>query len=96
MPRQSSYTCTPAYTVEGLAARIASGAVPDSLKTKRILSLNLAQLLAGTRYRGDFEERLKEVVGAVMADPDIILFIDELHLLSLNALSTSRIAPPSP
>tara|TARA_R110002073_G_scaffold332410_5_gene518422 strand:+ start:12185 stop:13405 length:1221 start_codon:yes stop_codon:yes gene_type:complete len=65
--------------VEGLASRIADGAVPESLKAKRILSLDLAQLLAGTRYRGDFEERLKEVVGGVMADPNIILFIDELH-----------------
>ena len=65
--------------VEGLASRIADGVVPDSLKEKRILALDLAQLLAGTRYRGDFEERLKEVVGGVMADPNIILFIDELH-----------------
>jgi len=65
--------------VEGLAARIASGAVPESLKSKRILALDLAQLLAGTRFRGDFEERLKLVVGAVMADSNIILFIDELH-----------------
>ncbi len=65
--------------VEGLASRIAGGVVPESLKAKRILALDLAQLLAGTRYRGDFEERLKEVVGAVMTDPNIVLFIDELH-----------------
>jgi ATP-dependent Clp protease ATP-binding subunit ClpB len=65
--------------VEGLAARIAGGAVPTSLANKRILALDLGQMLAGTRYRGDFEERLKQVVGAVIEAGDVILFIDELH-----------------
>jgi ATP-dependent Clp protease ATP-binding subunit ClpB len=65
--------------VEGLAARIASGTVPRSLQDKRILALDLGQLLAGTRFRGDFEERLKAVIGAVLEAPDVILFIDELH-----------------
>lgn len=55
--------------VEGLAIRIADGHVPESLKQKRILSLDLAQLMAGTRYRGDFEERLKVVIAEIMADP---------------------------
>ena len=67
--------------VEGIAARIAAGDVPDSMKSRRILVLDLAQLLAGTRYRGDFEERLKAVIGAVIARPEVILFIDELHTI---------------
>jgi ATP-dependent Clp protease ATP-binding subunit ClpB len=65
--------------VEGLATRIADGAVPSSLADKRILALDLGQMLAGTRYRGDFEERLKQVIGAVIAARDVILFVDELH-----------------
>jgi ATP-dependent Clp protease ATP-binding subunit ClpB len=67
--------------VEGIALRIALGDVPDSMKPRRILALDLAQLLAGTRYRGDFEERLKLVVTGVLASPDVILFIDELHTI---------------
>ncbi len=67
--------------VEGIALKIALGDVPDSMKPRRILALDLAQLLAGTRYRGDFEERLKTVVAGVMASPHVILFIDELHTL---------------
>jgi ATP-dependent Clp protease ATP-binding subunit ClpB len=67
--------------VEGLAIRIAKGRVPESLRRKQILSLDLGTLLAGTRFRGDFEERLKAVVGEVMQDPEYLLFIDELHTL---------------
>ena len=67
--------------VEGIAMRIANGDVPDSMRTRRILGLDLAQLLAGTRFRGDFEERLKAVIAAVLAAPDVILFIDELHTI---------------
>jgi ATP-dependent Clp protease ATP-binding subunit ClpB len=67
--------------IEGIALRIAAGDVPDSMKPRRILALDLAQLLAGTRYRGDFEERLKGVVAGVLASPDVILFIDELHTI---------------
>lgn len=67
--------------VEGIALRIAAERVPDSIKDCRILALDLGQLLAGTRYRGDFEERLKQVVGAATQDPSVILFIDELHAL---------------
>ncbi|HEY5927970.1 MAG TPA: AAA family ATPase [Kofleriaceae bacterium] len=65
--------------VEGLALRIALGDVPDSMKARRILALDLAQLLGGTRFRGDFEERLKSIIASVLAAPDVILFIDELH-----------------
>jgi ATP-dependent Clp protease ATP-binding subunit ClpB len=67
--------------VEGIALRIATGDVPDSMKPRRIMALDLAQLLAGTRYRGDFEERLKQVVAGVLASPEVILFIDELHTI---------------
>ncbi len=68
--------------VEGLAQRIAKGDVPTSLKDKRIFSLNMGSLVAGAKYRGEFEERLKAVLDDVKAsDGSIILFIDELHTI---------------
>ncbi|MDR0354533.1 MAG: ATP-dependent chaperone ClpB [Deltaproteobacteria bacterium] len=68
--------------VEGLARRIVDGDVPDSLKNKRILSLDIGTLLAGAKFRGEFEERLKSVIKEVEASAgEIILFIDEMHLL---------------
>ena len=67
--------------VEGLAQRISNGQVPDLLKNKQIYTLDLAALVAGSKYRGEFEERLKKVMKEISQRGDIILFIDELHNL---------------
>ncbi|MCZ6650610.1 MAG: ATP-dependent Clp protease ATP-binding subunit [Acidobacteria bacterium] len=67
--------------VEGLAARIYAGEVPQSLIRKRILALDLPLVVAGTKYRGQFEERLKGIIAELTASQDIIIFIDEIHSL---------------
>jgi len=67
--------------VEGLALAIATGNVPDTLKTLEIFSLDIGSMLAGTRYRGDFEERIKKVLKELDSHPNSALFIDEIHLL---------------
>ncbi len=65
--------------IEGLAARMARGAVPSSLAEKSIVSLDIGAMIAGAKYRGEFEERLKNVLAEAIAHPEIILFIDEIH-----------------
>ena len=67
--------------VEGLAQRIVDGLVPDMLKGKKIFSLDMGSLVAGTKYRGEFEERLKDTIAKIKASGDTILFIDEIHTI---------------
>ncbi|MBO4347018.1 MAG: ATP-dependent Clp protease ATP-binding subunit [Lachnospiraceae bacterium] len=86
--------------VEGLAQRIADGNVPDIIKDKRILSLDMSSLVAGTQYRGEFEKRLKAVVEEVSEDGNIVLFMDEIHTLigaggAKGTLDASNILKPA-
>src|SRR5699024_9328443 len=67
--------------VEGLAQSIVNGEVPETLQDKQLYTLDLGSLVAGSRYRGDFEERLKKVLKEIRTRGDIILFIDEIHTL---------------
>ena len=67
--------------VEGLAQRIVEGSVPETLADKTIVTLDLSAMIAGAKYRGEFEERLKGVMGEIQKHPEIILFIDEIHIL---------------
>ena len=85
---------------EGLALKIVSGEVPELLKDKRIVSVDLTGMVAGTKYRGDFEERIKKVIDEVKNSPDIILFIDEVHTLigaggAEGAVDAANILKPS-
>ncbi|MBR1971996.1 MAG: ATP-dependent Clp protease ATP-binding subunit [Oscillospiraceae bacterium] len=66
---------------EGLAQRMAMGNVPPQLKEKRLVSLNMASLVAGTKYRGEFEERLRDVLSEIRRSADVILFVDEMHTI---------------
>lgn len=86
--------------VEGIAQKIAKGDVPDAILDKRILSLDLAAVVAGTKYRGQFEERLKAIVNEATEAKEVILFIDEIHTLSgagaaEGALDASNILKPA-
>lgn len=85
---------------EGLALKIAKGTVPELLKDKKILSLDLTGMVAGTKYRGDFEERIKGIIDEVKESKDIILFIDEVHTLigtgsAEGAVDAANILKPS-
>lgn len=66
---------------EGLAQRMATGNVPPQLREKRLISLNMANLVAGTKYRGEFEERLRDVLAEIRRSGDVILFVDEMHTI---------------
>ncbi|CUX17992.1 ATP-dependent Clp protease ATP-binding subunit [Clostridium sp. C105KSO13] len=86
--------------IEGLASRIAMGVVPDGMKGKRIYTLDLPRLIAGSKYRGEFEERMKGLIAEVKASGNIILFLDELHTIigaggAEGAIDASSILKPS-
>lgn len=86
--------------VEGLASRIISGDVPDTVRGKRILTLDLSAMVAGSKYRGEFEERIKKVMREVIEAGNIILFLDELHTLigaggAEGSIDASNILKPS-
>ena len=86
--------------VEGLASKITLGLVPDSLMNKRILSVSMSSLVAGTKYRGEFEERINKLIKEVEMNPDVILFIDEVHTLvgaggAEGAIDASNIFKPA-
>ena len=85
---------------EGLAQRMAVGNVPPQLKEKRLISLNMANLVAGTKYRGEFEERLRDVLAEIRRSGDVILFVDEMHTIvgagaAEGAIDAANIFKPS-
>ena len=86
--------------VEGLAGLIADGEVPDTLKNKRVVTLDLAAMVAGSKYRGEFEERIKKVINEVINAGNIILFLDEIHTIigaggAEGSIDASNILKPS-
>jgi len=86
--------------VEGLAQRIIAPGIPASLQNRRIVEISVASLVAGTKFRGEFEERMQEVVSVAEADPDLVLFIDEFHTImgaggAGDALDAANILKPA-
>lgn len=86
--------------VEGLAERIAAGEVPFTIQNKRLLTLDLSGMVAGSKYRGEFEERIKKVIQEVQEDGNVILFLDEMHTIigaggAEGAIDASNILKPS-
>ena len=84
---------------EGLAQKIASGNIPEILRDKRVVTLDLSSMVAGSRYRGDFEERLKKVISEIKAANNVIIFIDEIHIMvgagaAEGAIDASNILKP--
>jgi len=85
---------------EGLAFKIVEGNVPDTIKEKRVVTLDLSGMVAGSKYRGEFEERIKKVISEVIADGNVLLFIDEIHTIigaggAEGAIDASNILKPS-
>ena len=85
---------------EGLAQKIVEGNIPETIKDKRVLTLDLSGMVAGSKYRGEFEERIKKVIQEVMNDGNILLFIDEIHTIigaggAEGAIDASNILKPS-
>ncbi|WP_026883580.1 ATP-dependent Clp protease ATP-binding subunit [Clostridium akagii] len=85
---------------EGLAERIVSGNIPEILKDKRVITLDISSMVAGSKYRGEFEERLKKVMAEIKKDGNVILFIDEIHTIigaggAEGAIDASNILKPS-
>jgi ATP-dependent Clp protease ATP-binding subunit ClpC len=85
---------------EGLASKIVEGNIPDIIKDKRVLTLDLSGMVAGSKYRGEFEERIKKVISEVMNDGNVLLFIDEIHTIigaggAEGAIDASNILKPS-
>ena len=86
--------------VEGLACRIVAGDVPETIRDKRVLTLDLSGLVAGSKYRGEFEERIKKLINEVISDGNCILFLDEIHTLigaggSEGSIDSANILKPS-
>ena len=86
--------------IEGLANQIATGIVPDGMKDKRIVTLDLSGMIAGSKYRGEFEERMKRLIREVRSAGNIILFLDEVHTMigaggAEGAIDASNILKPS-
>lgn len=86
--------------VEGIALRIATGSIAPALAKKKIISLDIASVVAGTKYRGDFEKRIKAIIEAATKDPDLILFIDEFHTIvgaggAAGSLDAANILKPA-
>ena len=95
-----SHNCGKTALVEGLAMKIVSGECPRNLVDKRIVNLDLTSVVAGTKYRGQFEERMKIIIEELQANPNIIIFIDEIHTLvgsgnSAGSMDGSNIFKPA-
>jgi ATP-dependent Clp protease ATP-binding subunit ClpC len=95
-----SHNCGKTSVIEGLAIKINEGDVPRTLVDKRILSLDITSVVAGTKYRGQFEERMKVIIEELETNPDVILFIDEIHTIvgagnSSGSLDVSNILKPA-